>query len=95
MQLLGVRFSFSEADHSKNEGDDNKVIAAQLSKNPDTRLANPVIFRIAPLTIQEANRRGEYVPSSAMLDNDPDSPYEAGKSNCVCFSTIYELYFKE
>ncbi len=79
--FLGVRFSFSECGHSKGEGSD-RLIIAPLAKNPDTRLANPVIFNIVPLTIAAALSNGSYIPDGALpqtVNPNPNSPYEASK----------------
>ena len=79
--FLGVRFSFSESDHSKGEGSD-RLIIAPLAKNQDTRLANPVTFNIVPLTIAAALSNGSYIPDAALPDTvnaNPFSPYEASK----------------
>ncbi len=79
--FLGVRFSFSESYHSKGEGSD-RLIIAPLAKNQDTRLANPVIFNIVPLTIAAALSNGSYVPDGALpesVNSNQFSPYEASK----------------
>ena len=81
MFVSGVTFFFSKADHSVNEGRDPPFIIAPLSKNPDTCLANPVMFQVFPVTIEEARSRGWPIPSGAILVNDPASPYEASKSS--------------
>ena len=81
MFISGVTFFFSEADHSVNEGRDPPIITAPLSKNADTRLANPVTFKVFPVTIKEAEEIGWPIPPGAQLVNDPDSPYEASKSS--------------
>ena len=79
--ISGVTFFFSEACHSVYEGRDPPVIIAPLSKNPDTRLANPVTFKVFPVTIDEANMTGWPIPSGAQLVNNPDSPFIASKSS--------------
>ncbi len=76
-----MRFAFSESDHSKGEGSD-RLIIAPLVKNQDTRLANPVIFNIVPLTIAAALSNGSYIPDRALpqtVNPSPNSPYEASK----------------
>ena len=79
--ISGVTFFFSEADLSINEGRDPPIITAHLSKNPDTRLANPVTFKVLPVTIKEAEETGWPIPPGAQLVNDPASPFEASKSS--------------
>ena len=93
LSFSGVTFFFSEADHSINEGSlpAPPTIIAPLSKNPDTRLANPVIFQVCPVTIEEANATGCPIPPGAQLEHDPKSPFKASKSKlhfllCVCQS---------
>ncbi len=84
-----MRFSFSESDHSKGEGSD-RLIIAPLAKNQDTRLANPVIFNIVPLTIAAALSNGSYIPDGALpqtVNADPNSPYEASKFD-VTYSSL-------
>ncbi len=79
--FLGVRFSFSESCHSKGEGSD-RLIIAPLVKNQDTRLANPIIFNIVPLTIAAALSNESYVPDGALpetVNPNPNCPYEASK----------------
>ncbi len=76
-----MRFSFSESDYSKGEGSD-RLIIAQLAKNQDARLANPVIFNIVPLTIAAALSNGSYVPDGALpqtVNPNQLTPYEASK----------------
>ena len=80
--ISGVTFFFSEADHSINEGSlpAPPTIIAPLSKNPDTRLACPVIFQVCPITIYEANATGCPIPPGAQLEHNPFSPFKASKS---------------
>ena len=78
-----MRFFFTEADHSGNEGD-NLILNAPLAKD-NIRLANSVTFLISPMTIMEARRRGVPVPEAAQQINDPDSPYEAGNRAQLLF----------
>ena len=87
MFISGVTFFFSEGDYSVNEGRDPPIIIAPLSKNPDTRLANQVIFKVFPVTIEEARSRDWPISPCAILMNNPASPYEASKSS-FSFSVV-------
>ena len=92
----GVTFFFSEADHSINEGSlpAPPTIIAPLSKNADTRLANPVIFQVSPVTIYKANDTGCPIPPGAQLVFDPNSPFKASKSKLHFFVCLPKLLLK-
>ena len=82
-----ITFELSEADFRANESE--KTANVQISKNQDLRLANPVTFRITPLTVQQALDR-EIIDSYPIPDNENVSPSRAGM--CVCSSlACYKL----
>ena len=69
-----VSFSFSEADYVRAEP--VRMIPAKISKGQDVLLANPVWFRVTPLTVEQALNRS--VIDSYDMDNIV-SPTRAGK----------------
>ena len=76
--LIVVNLQLSEDDSSQPE-EANAAMEIAISKNPDVFLANPIRFRITPLTVQQALDRGiiDTVPDAIGL-LDPRSPNRAG-----------------
>ena len=80
-----IEFQLSEDDFQKSEGelllptDPTAVVEVLISKNQDVFLANPICFRITPLTVDEALALGviDTVPD-AIGPLDRRSPNRAG-----------------
>lgn len=70
-------FALSADSCSGSEGL-NALIPVKITKEPNVMLANPVTFRISPLTVAAALNRSLNVPVEAQMMN-PDSPIQAGK----------------
>ena len=71
-----ITFGLSEADFGATE--DEEIANVKISKNQDVRLANPVTFRITPLTVQQALDRG-IIDSYPTPDDENVSPSRAGE----------------
>ena len=72
-----ISFVFSESDYRENERT-NAVMPVKINMEQNVKLANPVTFRISPLTVADALNRFLNVPVDAQRIN-PDSPVQAGK----------------
>ena len=58
--------------------EDEEIADVEISKNPGFTLANPVTFRITPLTVQQALDRG-IIDSYPTPDDENVSPSRAGE----------------
>ena len=56
----------------------NAMIPVRITKGPDVQIANPVTFRVSPLTVANALARSLDVPAEAQVI-DIDSPIQASK----------------
>ena len=70
-----ITFELSEADFRAVE--DEEIANVKISKNQEFTLANPVTFRITPLTVQQALVRG-IIDSYPTPDDENVSPSRAG-----------------
>ena len=70
-------FTLSEADFSVSEGV-NAMMPVKISKDSLVRLANPVTFRVNPLTVEAALARSLVVPAIS-AEIDLDSPIQASE----------------
>ena len=77
----GVEFSLSEDDFRQNE-EPNATMEIQIAK--DGILATPVLFRVTPLTVLEAERLN--ITQFARPAGDDVSPSIAGTEQVVHFS---------
>ena len=75
----GVEFSFSEGDFRAVEADLPSV-PVTITKNQGATLANPVVFRVTPLTIQQAEDL-RIIPSYTPPDDDNVSPSRASMNH--------------
>ena len=71
-----VTIEFSEEDYRESEASDMEITVA---RNQEVTLANPVIVRITPLTVEEALDRGIITTFDEV---DILSPDRAGKNDC-------------
>lgn len=78
-----ITFQFSENDYQTIE-EANALVGVQIAKNLDVLLANQVLFRVTPLTVDDALARG-VIADFPFPDNDY-SPIKAGK---VVFRVLY------
>ena len=72
-----ITFQLSEGDYTQNE-QPNAVMEVLITKGSGIQLANPVYFRITPLTVEDALARGvisEFEPENGY------SPNRASKNN--------------
>ncbi len=75
-----VRFRLTETDYQS--GEDDGTINSVVSK--DMRVANPVIFTLTPLTIDQALAGGVALPVGTPPDDNRFSPNRAkGESICL------------
>ena len=74
-----ISFVFSERDYRESERT-NAVMPVKINLEQNVQLANPVTFKISPLTVADAQSRSLNVPADAEIIN-PDSPVQAGKIN--------------
>ena len=75
MFFLDVTFELSEADYRATEGT-NDFMPVIISKEAGVFIANPVEFRITPLTVQQALDQGVIKEFEKL---DPNSPNRAGQ----------------
>ena len=66
-----MRFGFSESDYSEWEGN-NTSIHLRIVKEQKVRLANPVVLRITPLTVEGALSTGIISDFHNESVNSPD-----------------------
>ena len=93
-----VTIEFTEDDYRENEDGDMEITVA---RNQDVTLANPVIVRITPLTVEEALDRGiittfdedeKFSPNRAgnndnvLINYHLNSPSAINMFNCSCGS---------
>ena len=71
----GVTFELSEPGYRSREGDTG-FMPIIISKDSEVFLANPIIFRVIPLTLDEAEAQG-LIPDVILPDNE-FSPVRAG-----------------
>ena len=71
-----ITFELSEADYRATE--DEETADVRISKNQDFTLANPVTFRVTPLTVQQALDRG-IIDSYPTPGDENVSPSRAGE----------------
>ena len=74
-----ISFVFSESDYTEIERT-NAVMPVKIYMEQNVKLANPVTFRISPLTVADALNRSLNVPVDAQRIN-PVSPVQACKIN--------------
>ena len=75
-----ITFQLSEVDYVQNE-EPNATMEVLITKESGIQLANPVYFRITPLTVEDALNRS--VIGSEFLQENPDniySPIRASKN---------------
>ena len=80
-----ITFQLSQEEYIQNE-EPNAVIEVLIIKGSSIQLANPVYFRVTPLTVNDALTRS--IISYEFEQENPDnsfSPNRASK-NKICFS---------
>ena len=85
-----MEFSLSEDDFRENEAP-NAMMDIQIAK--DGILANPVLFRITPLTVTDAERLN--ILNFTRPADDDVSPSVAGKVQQVVHTTFDSLFFAQ
>ena len=83
-----MEFSLSEDDFRENEAP-NAMMDIQIAK--DGILANPVLFRVTPLTVTDAERLN--ILNFTRPADDDVSPSVAGKVQQVVHTTFDSLFF--
>ena len=86
-----VLFRFSEGNYRQTEML-NAMMPVKITKGQNTQLANPVTFRIFPLTVSAALTRSLDVPADAQIML-PDSPLQASKILILLLNIIYHYHF--
>ena len=81
-----ISFAFSERDYRASERI-NAVMPVKINLEQNVQLANPVTFKISPLTVADAQSRSLNVPADAEIIN-PYSPVQAGKINNYSYEGI-------
>ena len=71
-----ITFQLSEVDYTQNE-EPNALIEVLITKGSGIQLANPVYFRVTPMTVGDALTRGVI---SQFDDENPFSPNRASKN---------------
>ncbi len=85
-----VLFRFSEGDYRQTEML-NAMMPVKITKEQSTQLANPVTFKIYPLTVAAALGRSLDVPADAQMML-PDSPVQASKILLLLLKIIYHYH---
>ena len=80
-----INIEFTEDDYRENEDGDMEITVA---RNQDITLANPVIVRITPLTVEEALDRGII---TTFDEDETFSPNRAGNNDNVLIITLIHL----
>ena len=73
---IAIRFQLSQPDYVASEHE--LFVGAKILKSPDVVLANDAIFRVTPLTIDQALARG-VLPSYTEPPDEDVSPSKAGE----------------
>ena len=75
---VGVNFELSDEDYRSREGDTPGFMPVIISKDSEVFIANPIIFRVIPLTIGEAEAQGLITDVIPTIPDNPFSPIRAG-----------------
>ena len=75
--LLAVTFEFTNDDYREREGGTG-FMPVIISKDSEVFIANPIIFRVIPLTIGEAESQGLIPNVISAIPDHYFSPVRAG-----------------
>ena len=73
-------FLLSEVDYTQNE-EPNAQLEVLITKGSGVALANPVYFRVTPMTVDDAMARGVI---GEFENENPLSPNRASKLSALC-----------
>ena len=69
-----INFQLSNSDYTQNE-EPNATMEVLITKGSGIQLANPVYFRITPLTVEDALTRG------VISEFDPENPFSPNRAS--------------
>ena len=75
---VGVTFELSEEDYRSREGDIPGFMPVIISKDSEVFIANPIVFRVIPLTLGQAEAQRLIPDVIPTITDNPFSPVRAG-----------------
>ena len=86
--IIEVGFQLTNDDYSINERD--LIMPVLVAKDPNQRLANPVLLRVTPLTVDAAVQTD--IVEDTIVPNNDISPNRARKSYYTLCLIIYFIF---
>ena len=77
LPCAAIAFGLTEEDYSEREGDTG-FMPVIIAKDSDVFIANPIVFRVIPLTVSQAEAQGLIPRLIPAIPDDQFSPNRAG-----------------